>query len=143
MRSGSEGLPIAALDAADALVIAILVAAFLLLTVLPLTVSFLKGRNWLGVLGLLVAIPFAWWGTIRPARPDSWWAKNRYTPDQIAKAEALYAPDDPQPAPGEGSWPAGWYADPWDDGERRYWDGTEWTGHVEESGEPTGEPPTS
>lgn len=26
--------------------------------------------------------------------------------------------------------PAGWYADPWDERQQRYWDGNEWTGHT-------------
>ncbi len=36
----------------------------------------------------------------------------------------------PPVAPG-GSWVAGWYRDPWFDGQQRYWDGTAWTPHVQ------------
>ena len=40
-------------------------------------VTFLKGRLWLGVLGLVV--PFiAWWGALRLARADSPWARRWY-----------------------------------------------------------------
>lgn len=132
--------PVASLEAGNALVIAILIGAFLVLTVLPVTVSFLKGRPWLGALGLVIAMPFAWWGTIRPARPDSWWAKHRYSPEQIAASEALYAPA-PTPAPADPAAPAGWYPDPWEDAQRRYWDGAQWTSQVEATHPPPDETP--
>ncbi len=33
--------------------------------------------------------------------------------------------------------PAGWYEDPLGDGHVRYWDGLDWTGHVEPAGHPS------
>ncbi len=33
--------------------------------------------------------------------------------------------------------PAGWYADPLRSGHVRYWDGLDWTGHVEPAGHPS------
>ena len=36
----------------------------------------------------------------------------------------------PAVAPGA-SWAAGWYRDPWYEGQQRYWDGTAWTPHVQ------------
>ena len=36
---------------------------------------------------------------------------------------------------------ADWYPDPGNPGYRRYWDGAQWTAHVEESAPPTPPPP--
>jgi lysyl-tRNA synthetase class 2 len=50
-------------------------------------VTLLKGRLWLGVLGLLV--PFiTWWGALRLAKPSSPWARRWYRkrPDLVNKA---------------------------------------------------------
>jgi hypothetical protein len=40
-----------------------------------------------------------------------------------------------QPAPRYASAP-GWYTDPWDASGQRYYDGTQWTGHVSQPGAP-------
>ena len=55
-------------------------------------ITFVKGRLWLGVLGLVV--PFiAWWGALRLARADSPWARRWYR-DRPALMAAAQRRDD-------------------------------------------------
>jgi len=51
---------------------------------------FLKGRILLGVLGLFVPI-FALVGAVRLGQPASPWARRRYSPKRLAKADARFA----------------------------------------------------
>ena len=51
-------------------------------------IAFLKGRLWLGVLGLLVVL-FALIGAVRLARPESPWARWRYPPDSRRRQRAV------------------------------------------------------
>jgi hypothetical protein len=51
-------------------------------------IAFLKGRLWLGVLGLLVVL-FALIGAVRLARPESPWARWRYPPDSRRRQRAI------------------------------------------------------
>jgi hypothetical protein len=51
---------------------------------------FMKGRILLGVLGLFVPI-FAVVGAVRLAQPGSPWARRRYSPKRLARAEARFA----------------------------------------------------
>jgi hypothetical protein len=53
-------------------------------------VCFIKGRLLLGVLGLFVPI-FAAVGAVRLAQPNSPWARRRYSPKRLARAQARFA----------------------------------------------------
>jgi hypothetical protein len=64
---------------------AAVVAAVLFLSV----VCFMKGRIMLGVLGLFVPV-FALVGAGRLAQPRSPWARRRYSPGRLARAEARF-----------------------------------------------------
>jgi hypothetical protein len=55
-------------------------------------VSFLKGRLFLGVLGLFIPI-FGAVGALRLGEPTSIWAQQRYSPAQLQEAAARFAPD--------------------------------------------------
>ncbi len=64
------------------------VAVFVLVDVVPVVISLMKGKIWTGVFGLFV--PFlALVGAVRLARPNSPWARRRYAkrPKKLAKAE--------------------------------------------------------
>jgi hypothetical protein len=65
---------------------ALVVAAVLVLSL----VCFVKGRILLGVLGLFLPI-FALIGAVRLALPDSPWARRRYSPQRLARAEERFA----------------------------------------------------
>jgi hypothetical protein len=80
------GLTESARDAAGPRwVIAALIGANLILVV----IAFLKGRLWLGVIGLVLP-PVAWLASVRLARPGSPWARRWYRdrPEVLAKALA-------------------------------------------------------
>jgi hypothetical protein len=92
MASNVVGLlasSLAPLDVGVPLVILAYLAAFWML---PIVMSFMKGRPWLGCFGIFLATPFAWWGAIRIARPDSYWARTRYSPDEMREAEEAFGP---------------------------------------------------
>ena len=64
------------------------VALFIVVDVVPVVISLMKGKIWTGVFGLFV--PFlALVGAIRLARPNSPWARRRYPkrPKKLAKAQ--------------------------------------------------------
>jgi hypothetical protein len=65
---------------------ALVVAAVLVLSL----VCFVKGRILLGVLGLFLPI-FALIGAARLALPNSPWARRRYSPQRLARAEERFA----------------------------------------------------
>jgi hypothetical protein len=54
--------------------------------------SLLKGRLFLGVLGLFIPV-FGAVGALRLGEPTSIWARRRYRPEQLAEAAARFAPD--------------------------------------------------
>ena len=66
----------------------VLVVADLLLAV----GAFLKGRILLGALSIMVPI-FGIWGTCRLGKPTSPWARRRYGPEKLARAEKRFPPD--------------------------------------------------
>lgn len=47
---------------------------------------------------------------------------------EISATRALLAPTQPSPTP------PGWWADPWQRHQFRYWDGVSWTQHVSDNG---------
>jgi hypothetical protein len=60
------------------------------LVVAPLTITALKGQ-WLLFIAGWLTLGIVWWiAAMRLARPRSWWARNRYDPDKLARAEARY-----------------------------------------------------
>lgn len=65
---------------------------FILLWMLPLTVTILKGKLWMAALALLF-IPLAWVAAVRAARPGSPWAHVRYdeASPKMARARARAA----------------------------------------------------
>jgi hypothetical protein len=72
----------------SALIAAVTIAQALLLSI----ITFLKGRILLGALSVFV--PFlGLWGTLRLGRPDSPWARRRYTAHKLARARARFPAD--------------------------------------------------
>jgi hypothetical protein len=66
--------------------------AFILFELTMTLISFSKFRLFHGMLGIAIA-PFAWWGALHLAKPNSPWAKRFYgkrNPDKQARAEARY-----------------------------------------------------
>jgi hypothetical protein len=61
---------------------------FVVMWLVPIVMTLLKGKLWLGALALAV-IPVAWVAAVRLARPGSPWAHSRYKnrPEKLAKAE--------------------------------------------------------
>jgi hypothetical protein len=76
--TGGETPVIAGVVAAQALVLSIL--------------SFLKGRIALGALSVFVPT-LGLWGACRLGKPGSPWARRRYGPEKLARAEARFPPD--------------------------------------------------
>ena len=67
--------------------------AVAVLLVLGLAVAcFLKGRILLGVVGLFVPLVAAW-GAVRLANPASPWARRRYPPSRLARAQERFGTD--------------------------------------------------
>jgi hypothetical protein len=62
------------------------------LVVLLAALCFVKGRILLGVLGLFVPI-FALIGAVRLAQPGSPWARRRYSPERLARAQERFSDD--------------------------------------------------
>ena len=63
------------------------VAFFIVVDVVPVVITLIKGKIWTGVFGLFVPL-LAFVGAIRLARPNSPWARRRYAqrPQKLAKA---------------------------------------------------------
>jgi lysyl-tRNA synthetase class 2 len=66
----------------------VVVAAYIVVVIIPVLLCLLKGKVWTGVIGLFVSI-VAIVGAIRLARPNSPWARRRYRtrPKKLVKAE--------------------------------------------------------
>ena len=58
----------------------------LLLVYGPSVIAILKGQLVWGIVGILLFAPIGWIGALMTAKPDSWWAKNRYSEEKLAKA---------------------------------------------------------
>lgn len=69
-----------------------LIPAWVLFDLLMAVGAFLKGRILLGALSVMVPI-FGLWGTCRLAKPHSPWARRRYGPEKLARAEKRFPPD--------------------------------------------------
>ncbi|MBA2545648.1 MAG: hypothetical protein H0V15_02115 [Solirubrobacterales bacterium] len=64
--------------------------------IVPGVIAILKGHLVWGILGIVLFAPIGWVGAAMLAKPDSWWARNRYSDEK--KAEALKR-NPPGPAP--------------------------------------------
>ena len=66
------------------------VSLFMVLIVIPVTVTWLKGQRALVFAGFLT-VGFVWFiAAFRLARPNSWWARRFYDPRKQARATARY-----------------------------------------------------
>jgi hypothetical protein len=66
------------------------VAAFLLLLVLPGTITLLKGQRAVFFVGILFAGIVWTVAAFRLGRPDSYWAGRFYGPEKLARARARF-----------------------------------------------------
>jgi hypothetical protein len=70
--------------------VAYAVGLWLVLIVVPLTITALK-RQWLLFAAGWVTVGIVWWiASLRLARPESWWARHFYGPDKLARAQERY-----------------------------------------------------
>ena len=70
--------------------IAYVVGLYGVLFVVPVTVTALKGQ-WVLFFAGWLTLGMVWWiAALRLARPGSWWARHRYGPDKLARAQARY-----------------------------------------------------
>jgi hypothetical protein len=79
------------LDTASTAAIVLSIVA-ILIELTMVFISFSKFRLFHGMLGILL-FPFAWWGALRLAKPNSPWAKRYYgdrNPEKQARSEARY-----------------------------------------------------
>ena len=67
------------------------VSAFLVLLVIPGTVTWLKGQRLVFFVGFLLAGIIWTVAAFRLARPDSWWARHFYQGDKLARATRRYS----------------------------------------------------
>lgn len=67
---------------------------WVLITLVLAGITFMKGRILLGLLGIFV-IPLGLWGAVRLGKPNSPFAKKRYGPEKMAKAQHRFRPDRP------------------------------------------------
>jgi hypothetical protein len=66
------------------------VGLWLVLIVVPGTITALKGQ-WLLFIAGWFTLGLVWWiAALRLARPRSWWSRQFYGPDKVARAEARY-----------------------------------------------------
>ncbi len=73
---------------------AYVVGLWVLLILIPLTVTALK-RQWLLFLAGWLTVGLVWWiASLRLARPDSWWAHRFYGPDKLDRARERYGAAD-------------------------------------------------
>lgn len=68
-------------------------AVWVVVTVGLAGITFFKGRILLGLLALFFPILAGTWGAVRLAKPDSPWARRRYGPEKLARAEHRFRPD--------------------------------------------------
>ncbi|MFJ1759535.1 hypothetical protein ACIOD2_04410 [Amycolatopsis sp. NPDC088138] len=76
----------------------VLVLVLVLVFAVPAVITVFKGKYGLVLLGLLFH-PCWWFGAIRLAKPDSFWAGYFYDLRKLQRAQARYAPRQPAPSP--------------------------------------------
>lgn len=67
-------------------VVTVIVVAVVLVYVVPLAITGLKGKQGMAAAGLFFH-PIWWVGAIRLAKPDSYWARRFYSPEKLARAQ--------------------------------------------------------
>ena len=67
-----------------------IIAVVILLVYGPSVIAILKRHYVWGAVGLLVFAPIGWIGALLLAKPESWWARNRYGDEKRAKAIAKH-----------------------------------------------------
>jgi hypothetical protein len=81
---------VAPLAVSTGLQIAYVVGLVIVLFLGPVTVSEMKGHDWLVGFGWLT-FGITWWiGALKLARPESWWARHLYGPRKMTRAEDRY-----------------------------------------------------
>lgn len=66
------------------------IGLWLVLIVAPATITALKGQ-WLLFAAGWLTMGLVWWiAAMRLAQPRSWWARHRYGPDKLARAQGRY-----------------------------------------------------
>ena len=74
----------------------LLIVLVMLVIWAPSVIAILKRHYVLGAVGLLLFAPVGWVGALLLAKPESWWARNRY--DDAKRAEAIAKHGDPAAA---------------------------------------------
>ena len=78
------------LAASTGVAVAYGVGLFLVMIVVPLTITALK-RHWLLFAAGWLTVGLVWWiASLRLARPESWWARRFYGSDKLARAQRRY-----------------------------------------------------
>ena len=77
------------MQASDLSVVVITVVVLLVVFLIPLTITGLKGKTGMLPLGLLFH-PIWWVAAIRLAKPNSWWARRFYDESKLARAQARF-----------------------------------------------------
>jgi len=66
------------------------IGLWIVLIVAPAAIVALKGQ-WLLFAAGWLTLGMVWWiAALRLARPQSWWARHRYGPDKLARAQSRY-----------------------------------------------------
>ncbi|GAA3510927.1 hypothetical protein [Actinocatenispora rupis] len=71
----------------EKLVVAAIVVAAVLVYLVPVVITGLKGKQGMVFAGLFLH-PVWWVGAIRLAKPDSYWARRFYPPEKMDRARA-------------------------------------------------------
>ena len=77
-------------DVAVVILTLLLIGLVLLLIWGPSLIAILKRHYIWGAVGLLIFAPIGWIGALLLAKPESWWARNRYGDAKRAAALAKY-----------------------------------------------------
>lgn len=86
--------------ATDVLAALLGITAFAVLFVLPIVVTVLKGKFGMLALGVFIH-PIWWFGAIRLAKPNSYWARRFYDADKLRRAHDRF-PDSVVSVPSPG-----------------------------------------
>ena len=73
----------------------VLVIAIAALWIAPIVINWLKGKKVFAVLAVfafvgLVPLVIAWVGTVRLAKPGSWWSRRYYDEDKIRRSRERF-----------------------------------------------------